>query len=413
MVKRFEDINRDTEIFEHPKIRSIRLIFGFLIVIIVIVILFIIIPYRPIIVAISPQGIPNNDTIPLYITSESPRFIVYTDTIVRESEKIQHVKKFQAQVGTFEAAVFDKNGNETTISPLIESNGSDPSQFFITLPHTRMLVSGLLQLKITLSSKGKSYDITKNFRWGGLALNFNQSSYALGEAVQMNIGVIDDSGKAICNTAMSVEVESPDHQNSIYSTNDRSIVRSDTCETNQSTDQPDYTLAHIPKINGQHRVRITLESSESTRILESTFLVTRNAGFIVDYQNAATRIIPNTTHTLQFDVRLNRPIIGEIQYAVPIGFNVKNINLEGKVVQTDASTKTIVWPIKAVAGQVIPFSFNYYTENKNPEFYLTGPLRIIKLEISEAVTRTELRNDDFDFVAPLAWEIMAGPENYQ
>lgn len=409
MQKRPEVMNRAPEVFEHPKKRSKHLIIGFLIVIAAIVALFIIIPYRPVIVAISPQGIPVNDAIPLYITGESPRFIVYTDTIVRESEKKQEIKKFQAQVGTFDAAVFDLHGNETTISPMIESNGTNPSQFFITLPHTRKLVSGQLQLKITLSSKGKSYDIVKDFRWGGLALNFNQSSYSLGEAVQMHIGVIDDFGNAVCNVAISVEVESPDHERSFYSIKDRSIVRSDTCETNQSSNQPDYTLAHIPKIDGQHKVRVTIESSGSARASESTFLVTRNAGFVVHYQNDATRIFPNSPYTFRFEVRMNRPIIGEIQYAVPIGFNVKDINSGGKILQTDALTKTIVWPIKAVAGQVIPFSFNYYSENKNPEFYLTGPLRIIKLDTSESVRGIDLRNDDFDFVAPHAWEIIASP----
>lgn len=386
-----------------------RLIFYFVIATIAAAILIIVLPYRPTVVALSPLGKVIDDATPVYIMGELPRFTVDTDTIVRESEKKQQIKKFQAQIGSLETTVFDSNGNETAISPLIESTGSNSSQFLISIPDTRMLVPGTLQLKVTLNNGGKSYEIVQNFRWGVLALNFNQSSYDIGEVVQMNIGVINDAGRAVCNAAISVEVEAPDHERSSYSINDGSIALSNDCDKHILSNQPDYVVSHIPKSEGEHKVRITSDSGGGTQAWESTFLVTRNAGFIVRHPSMATRIFPFLTYTAKMEIRTNRPIIGEIHYDIPGRFTIQNISSEGQVSESDSATKTIVWKIRAKSGDVVPLSFEYSSQNKSPEFYLFGPIKVTKRDTNSVVRSIDLLRDDFDFAEPQAWEIMADP----
>lgn len=409
MNLKFEKIKQSAQTLKKSKQRHLRLLYFSIFTIFSIALLIIVLPYRPKIVAINNNGETLRQIIPVYNSEEKPTFLLYSDTIVREAEKKRLSGTFQGQVGSITAQVYGIHGLITDLEPQIESLGSDPSVFRITISNERLLVPGKLSLRLQLSDNQRQWVLWKDFRWNATILNFNQSSYTLGEAVQIALGLLDTAGNPVCDARVNLFVTSPERVKTYYHSQDNTVIASPACSSKEKSVRPDYSVAYIPTSEGRYAVSLEATDGVETWIKESTFIVTSASQFTVRYITTQTRIFSRIPNTVTIELRTDQPFDGEVYYDIPKRLNVDKINANGNLVKGNNFSDSIVWPINIQSGESQSFSFTFTSANQGLEIYRTGPLRIINANTLQPVETVNPSENLRQFISPYSWEFIAIP----
>ena len=79
---------------------------------------------------------------------------------------------------------------------------------------------GLHKLQVNFEKNGKTYNLEEDFTWGVLVINVNKSIYLSSEALAkeglpgekayLQMGVLDDAGRTICDAELTLEITAPD-----------------------------------------------------------------------------------------------------------------------------------------------------------------------------------------------------------
>jgi hypothetical protein len=341
----------------------------------------------------------------VYGVNEIPKFLINTDNFVQENEVKHETKTFKADSGEIKALVkHDNNGQTSEIDSIIESQGNkNKNQFFVTPPLNKDSAPGKYTLRVELTNDGKSHTVTQDFQWGVLAINFNQSTYKVNEKAIIGMAVLDDNGHTLCDSNLTLEITDPQAKSTVLSTDEKSIIVSDTCIDKNVTNKPDYAATYEPKHDGKYTVKLTAETKNGKREIVEQFNVQPNADFVVQRNDTAMRIYPPSNYTVKTKIIPQKDVDGIVRESVPASFKLNNVTPKATIVQKDSNTQIIEWPVLLKHGNALDLTYTYKAPDVSPAFYVLGPLEISQralfVEGDGAVGQESL------YTEPRAWQI--------
>ncbi len=220
--------------------------------------------------------------------------------------------------------------------------------------------------------------VTQDFTWGVLALNFNKSVYIPGDNADLEMAVLDNSGKVLCQANVSLTITDPQNKTMTLSTTDGTITVNPVCQTHGVTTQPDYETHYQVAAIGTYAITLRADTQNGTRTIADTLLVKQNVPFDV-IRVSATRIYPPNSYPMDVSITANQDFTGSIEETVPSSFTVwpATNGLSSNSIRTANNNQTIIWQLTAKKGERLSLGYNFRAPNLSPQFYLLGPLQII------------------------------------
>lgn len=218
-----------------------------------------------------------------------------------------------------------------------------------------------------------------SFLWGVAAVNVRQSVVAPDTTTDVHMAVLDDYGRTVCDSTVTLAVTNPDGAVQEFSTKSGSIIRNPNCRDRSVTNDPDYKAAYTTTIPGTYTMTMTATTKDGPRTITDTFAVTEPIPVTVERTEFPTRIYPPAVYPVTFQVTPLQDMKGKAIETVPIGFELSSISDNGAAPDPapDASVRTIEWNVDWQAGQTYTLKYTFDAPNISPLLFRLGPLSII------------------------------------
>lgn len=277
------------------------------------------------------------------------------------------IKAFFGQ-NNIKAKLVSPDGQESFAGIII--NGE---KIKISKKEIRNFKPGIYKLIIHFQEGEKEYQQESTFAWGVLAINTNKSIYLPGEESYLQMAVLNDLGRTICNANLNLKIKNIISGNeTILSTSEGTIKYSDSCGPNNVTDHPDYFVYYQVEETGEYQLILT--NLDNGYEINDYFSVQENIPFEVE-RIGATRINPFiSSYVMNFKIKANQDFEGDIYEQVPNDFQITP--QEGAQIKNIDGVKTIIWQKKISVGEIIDLNYQYQAPQISPQFYLLGPLKI-------------------------------------
>jgi len=232
---------------------------------------------------------------------------------------------------------------------------------------------GAYSLKLWVWRNGAIYYSENVFSWGVLAVNFNKSIYALGDAADIGFAVLTDQGHTVCDATINANITSPSSRAYHVSTANNTISRNPTCGPQTVTNQPDYSAAFSPNETGIYNVSITAATDNGKKTIADSFEAQNPPLFDVE-RLAPTRIYPPATYQVTLKVKANADFAGQVTETVPDSWSVTTEDFSTRSFNGDS--QTLSWQVNLKKGDEKDFVYYFNAPNVSPELYKLGPLQI-------------------------------------
>ncbi len=280
-----------------------------------------------------------------------------------------------------QAEVYGSDGGLTQIEPLISA--ADDT-FIINIPKPiGFFRPGTYQLKVAILSDERVFTTTQSFTWGALVLNTDQTLYVSGDRAYVQMATLDDSGHALCDAQLLLEIENPAGEVTSYQVSDGDIAKSGMCKPDSVTSEPDYFMHYLVRDVGTYTLRLTNQTTGS--VVSDTINVTRELPVEVE-RVSATRIYPFEAYEMSIRVRASEDIVGVLYERVPSNFTISETFGE---VSLKGDAYTIAFGLNLAKGETQTFRYSYNVPGVSPRSYEIGPLKFefsTKNEAEDAVT---------------------------
>jgi len=159
--------------------------------------------------------------------------------LVKKMPEVSPVQKFFTSIGSALGITKQKEadpeiqanlstpGLETERKKIEELNGGDivrnvvqekgQEKREIKIAKSSFNGPGRYNLSINVDDSGKTYEFTQDFTWGVLAINLNKSIYLPGDKAFLQMGVLDEAGKTLCDADLTMEIIAPDGGKTVLS----------------------------------------------------------------------------------------------------------------------------------------------------------------------------------------------------
>ena len=336
-----------------------------------------------------------------FSSNDDPIFHLKTEGLITSSKNKTAQGELTDENQRIKASL-EFNSTEVETKPQITALDTG-DQFEIKALKNSSFRPGKYQLNIDLINRDQVVQsIVQDFTWGVLALNLNYSTYKVGETANIGIGVLNDGGKTVCDAKVWLKIIDPQEQATELSTENKTIVISDTCDNANITNIPDYQASYMPAMDGIYRIELKAETKNGVRNLTESFEVLANPDFIINRHDTSMRIVPSSIYTVNINILANKDLSGGVKEKVPASFDISDISSGGQIIDKNETTQTIAWPANLNAGDSIELSYVYDAQDISPEFYLLGPIEIWQPVIE--AEGGEVRNTTV-FTEPRAWQI--------
>jgi len=232
-----------------------------------------------------------------------------------------------------------------------------------------------LTIQVT-DERGGTQTIAQDFMWGVLALNSDKTVYKPGETANFAITTLDENGATVCDGEVSLRVSGPG-QDSKYSTNDESIIKSDNCEVYGPDFTPDYQASHV--LGGDGKYTLTLEAkTENGEFVIVDVIEVRSNDPISISRTGPTRAYPPITYPMTIEIKAEQDFFGTIEEVVPSSFRVRPgiDDIKGyDRSEIRNSLNYLAWDIDLKAGESIKLGYDFKVPVVSPAFYLLGPAK--------------------------------------
>lgn len=236
---------------------------------------------------------------------------------------------------------------------------------------------GKYTVSFAIEQEGRLETVERDFTWGVLAFNPDQSVYKSGQSALFSIGVVDDNGQPVCDAEVTVEVTDPGQQKTILTTNDGSITVSEYCTVKDVYVEPDYSATYTPPMPGEYKVYIAAVHHHGRRTLNDSFSVELSPTYTIK-RDGPTRVFPNVMQPMRLTVTAYEDFNGEIKDYAQRQFNVEA--LDGGIVRPfdtgEEIANEIVWQRSIPAGTSVTVSYNFDAPPKSPALFHLGPAKI-------------------------------------
>ncbi|MFZ1721290.1 MAG: hypothetical protein WAU07_02180 [Microgenomates group bacterium] len=311
-----------------------------------------------------------------FFWNNEPVSITLPKDSFQASEKFEAILE-HAKTDDIRLAVKNSSGQEYDVDAQLRQVGEN---VVVTILPTSSLSPG--KYSLVVADVDGAEVAQKQFWWGVLAINTNQSVYKPDEEVDFSIGVLDSQGEMVCDAIVSLEII---HQESslkhVLSTENGEIGVNQECEVYGLTFNPDYAAKLKVGEIGLYTLRLQATTAEGTYAITDSFEVQESPEFIVT-RNTATRIYPVVEYPVQIEVTPQKDFAGTITETVPASFaiSVPSSSLQPKITDTALGKKEIRWDVHWKANQTYLLEYNYDAPDVSPELYTIGPATFTNME---------------------------------
>lgn len=240
--------------------------------------------------------------------------------LYKADEKIS-TKVLNTQNNNIRASVYDSDNNEVILN--IQKTISDNSTKVDIYPPYD-LKPGNFQLKI-YDETGKTEKL--DFQWGLLSINTNKSTYVTGEEALLDITVLDEEAKPVCNSDLTLKIQSEkagvDEE---LSTKNNTITKNPNCKSQSSSNNADYQAKYKVKKEGTYILTLTDNTNKTTKTITDFFTVKTSVPVTVDRQTANRIKKQSADQPVILQVTANEDFSGQIVETVPQSFDVKGLD---------------------------------------------------------------------------------------
>jgi hypothetical protein len=309
----------------------------------------------------------------VFSLNEQPEFeLKYKDEKTSEQlkksfkgEPLKARKELITSQETLEVSLYNKDG-EVNIGSEIQKT----SDFKIILDEGRELKPGKYILKVDYIKDNQSQEFEQEFYWGILAINTHKSIYTPGETANIDLGILDLSGRVVCDAQVVLEITDPENKTTILRTPD-DIKVSDECKFKGFTYIPDYSTNYQTNVPGEYQMILTAKTYDGTYSINDSFLVQPSVLFDVEREEV-TRINPVYGYKTKIIIKANQDYQGTIVEKVPSSFDVKS---DGQIIE-QGYAKEISWNVNLKKDDSITLEYEFDAPDISPLIFLTGPLEI-------------------------------------
>jgi hypothetical protein len=295
------------------------------------------------------------------------------------------------------AELIDSKGQKVEIPLIIifESDGS----FSVRLSESRELQPGEYTIKFHIEDNSgeeiEIFDLSQEFSWGVLAMNFNKHEYTVGEEGYVQMAVLDKLGHTECGAFLQLKIKNEKLKiEEVFSTESGTIDMSSECGPETVTDMPDYSLHYQFEEAGEYIFELTSNTAEGEKTINETIKVVDDQAIGIE-RTSATRIYPKEDYTMMVLIRVWEDFRGDITEVVPSGFKIKNEELRIKnsnerdpygseyryIEVIDGDVKKMTWrDVDLKAGDELEIKYIYDAPNESPKLFLVGGLEMLSAQ---------------------------------
>lgn len=234
---------------------------------------------------------------------------------------------------------------------------------------------GIYRVVFTIEEQGVEEQVIEEFFWGVLVLNTPKSVYRPGETVHFGMGVLNAGGHTVCDASLSLKIQDPDGEQTIFSTEDGTITKSPQCGPKTVTNLPDYAADFVANKRGEYPIELTATTKSGTYIITDTLYVQEDILFDIT-RLGPTRIWPIASYQMFLEVVPKEDYTGQFEELVPVNFIISGVNEDGSVYEVDSNNKAVRWLVNWQAGQAYTLSYTFDAPDVSPAIFRLGPATI-------------------------------------
>jgi hypothetical protein len=316
--------------------------------------------------------------------------------------------------------IISSRGERVDIEPIIERGPDDTWQVRVQ-PDGRMLHPGKYTIEVEVQDGNETVLQQQTFYWGVLTINTNKSMFEPYEQAYIQMGVLDDNGRTICDAELELVIIDPGGNNTTLSTADETILYSGECAGDSYVEVPDYFAYYDVADVGEYVM--TLKNLNTEYETTDSFEVRSNVPFVVE-RTGPTRIFPPATYEMKINIEARQDFEGLIYEYIPEGFlvldtqsrvvvggerdertmslahvktstsstndfegsdvgttsvttlplRIPTFEYLGQGTSTEVGTIELAWDAMLNRGDKIEFSYIFDAPDVSPELFLLGPL---------------------------------------
>lgn len=187
-------------------------------------------------------------------------------------------------------------------------------------------VPGKYTLDITITTDKGERTITQDFSWGVLAINPQKSIYLSGETAKLGIGVLNETGRTICEAKITLEVTDPEGSKTMLSSENGLVQKSGQCQATSVTNVPDYLAGYKTGNAGVYKMHLSADNGNGIKSLDDAFEVRDSVPFDIERSDYPMRIYPPADYTGTITVKANQDFKGVVEEEVPASFEISNVS---------------------------------------------------------------------------------------
>lgn len=315
-----------------------------------------------------PKAVLENPQ-PSFKVNETARFTLKLNEVALTTNSADLTQNISAKIALPSGRIANN------IQVAIEPKNSDSVEISAVSATNNTFIPGKYSLNLALSKNGQTRNLTQDFTWGVLALNFNKSIYAPNDQAYIQYGTVDDLGHTVCDANLTLEISTPSGKKTTLSSEADTIKRSGQCGIDNVTDVPDYASTWaVPQEVGTYNLTLTANTRNGVRAIKDFFEVRESVPFVIE-RSGPSRIYPLSQYKVELSVTANQNYSGPIVETIPGSFEVtKSIGDFSE--KTQDQNKRLTWQASLLAGQKTTISYIFDAPDISPEFFLLGPLTL-------------------------------------
>lgn len=263
----------------------------------------------------------------------------------------------------------------------VDITNTDKWDVTVDLPRNMNPGKYSMQMDV-ITEDGIQKRLTQDFLWGVLALNTDKSTYATGDTGRIDISVLDERGKTICDAELTLQIRGA--QEGTFTTQEGGgISTGEQCEKYGDHVTPDYFMEYTFDSAGEYELSLTAVTKNGTYQIVDGVTASEDSPFTIK-RTGPTRIFPPVNYTMEFEVTARDTFVGSIKEQIPAAFDVYSTGSDSFNTQEIVDdTKILNFPVQILAGETISLRYQFKAPDISPEFYLLGPAKMVDSNIGD------------------------------
>ncbi|MCA9353415.1 hypothetical protein KC842_00900, partial [Candidatus Nomurabacteria bacterium] len=233
---------------------------------------------------------------------------------------------------------------------------------------------GRYTIEVSVDTPQAKVTTQQDFSWGVLAMNFDRSVYSPGMTSYIQMGVLDDGGRTVCDADLTMYVTDPDGNISTLSTDDGTITREEECGPDNIISVPDYYAYYDTSAKGDYKAVLSATTQNGQKTIKDSFSVSENVVFDIE-RIAPTRINPKAEYPVTLNLTATEDWSGTVIEKVPLSFDISDGDGIGYAnIIEGTGEKEIRWGLSLAKGETVTIGYTFKAPLISPELFLIGPL---------------------------------------